>query len=47
MVLTPFESDQYSSVPKEISKLPLMYMTGIYQYISDLVHDVKVVHGIF
>ena len=41
--LTSSESDQYSSTPKEISKFPLMYMTGyfcrsvcIYIYIMDL-----------
>ena len=28
IVLTSSESDQYSSAPKEISKFPLMYMTG-------------------
>ena len=30
IVLTSSESDQYSSVPKEISKFPLMYMTGYF-----------------
>ena len=30
MVLTSSEADQYSSTPKEISKLPLMYMTGYF-----------------
>ena len=29
-VLTSSESDQYSSAPKEISKFPLMYMTGYF-----------------
>ena len=29
-VLTSSESDQYSSSPKEISKFPLMYMTGYF-----------------
>ena len=28
--LTSSESDQYSSTPKEISKFPLMYMTGYF-----------------
>ena len=28
MVLTSFESDQYFSTQKKISKLPLKYMTG-------------------
>ena len=42
MVLTSSESDQYSSAPKEISKLQLMYMTGyfsrsVYIYIISLV----------
>ena len=30
IVLTSSESDQYSSAPKEISKFPLMYMTGYF-----------------
>ena len=30
IVLTSLESDQYSSAPKEISKFPLMYMTGYF-----------------
>ena len=30
IVLTSPESDQYSSAPKEISKFPLMYMTGYF-----------------
>ena len=30
IVFTSFESDQYSSAPKEISKFPLMYMTGYF-----------------
>ena len=30
IVLTSTESDQYSSPPKEISKFPLMYMTGYF-----------------
>ena len=30
MASTSSESDQYSSAPKEISKLPLMYMTGYF-----------------
>ena len=30
IVLTSSESDQYSSAPKEISKYPLMYMTGYF-----------------
>ena len=30
IVLTLSESDQYSSAPKEISKFPLMYMTGYF-----------------
>ena len=30
IVLTLCESDQYSSAPKEISKFPLMYMTGYF-----------------
>ena len=38
IVLTSSESDQYSSAPKEISKFPLMYMTGyfcrsVYMYV--------------
>ena len=30
IVFTSFESDQYSSAPKEISKFPLMYMPGYF-----------------
>ena len=30
IILTSSESDQYSSAPKEISKFPLMYMTGYF-----------------
>ena len=30
IVLTSSESDQYSSAPKEISNIPLMYMTGYF-----------------
>ena len=30
IVLTSSESDQYSSAQKEISKFPLMYMTGYF-----------------
>ena len=30
IVLTSSESDQYSSPPKDISKFPLMYMTGYF-----------------
>ena len=30
IVLTSSESDQYSSAPKEISKFPLLYMTGYF-----------------
>ena len=30
MISTLSESDQYSSAPKEISKLPLVYMTGYF-----------------
>ena len=30
IVLTSSESGQYSSAPKEISKFPLMYMTGYF-----------------
>ena len=30
IVLTSSESDQYSGAPKEISKFPLMYMTGYF-----------------
>ena len=30
IVLTSSESDQYSSVPKEILKFPLMYKTGYF-----------------
>ena len=30
IVVTSPESDQYLSVPKEISKFPLMYMTGYF-----------------
>ena len=30
MVLTSSESDQYSSAQKEMSKLPLKYMTGYF-----------------
>ena len=30
IVFTSSESDQYSSEPKEISKFPLMYMTGYF-----------------
>ena len=30
IVLTSTESDQYSSEPKEITKFPLMYMTGYF-----------------
>ena len=30
IVLTSSESDQYSSAPKEMSKLPLMYTTGYF-----------------
>ena len=42
--LTSSESDQYSITPKEISKFPLMYMTGyfcrsVYIYIIDLAHS--------
>ena len=40
--LTSSESDQYSSAPKEISKLPLMYMTGYFcrsVYIDEHVYE--------
>ena len=30
IVLSSSKSDQYSSAPKEISKFPLMYMTGYF-----------------
>ena len=30
IVLNSPESDQYSSAPKEITKFPLMYMTGYF-----------------
>ena len=30
IVLNSSESNQYSSAPKEISKFPLMYMTGYF-----------------
>ena len=30
IVLTSSESDQYSSAPKDISKFPLVYMTGYF-----------------
>ena len=30
IVLLSSESDQYSSAPKEISKFPLLYMTGYF-----------------
>ena len=30
IVLTSSESDQYSSAPKDLSKFPLMYMTGYF-----------------
>ena len=30
IVLTSSISDQYSSTPKDISKFPLMYMTGYF-----------------
>ena len=30
IILTSPESDQYSSAPTEISKFPLMYMTGYF-----------------
>ena len=30
IVLISSESDQYSSAPKEISRFPLMYMTGYF-----------------
>ena len=39
IVLTSSESIQYSSAPKEISKFPLMYMTGYFcrsVYFSEL-----------
>ena len=30
MVLTSSDSDHYSSTPKEMSKIPLMYMMGYF-----------------
>ena len=30
IVLTSSESDEYSSTPKDISKFPLVYMTGYF-----------------
>ena len=51
IVLTSSESDQYSSASKEISKFPLMYMTGyfcrsVYMYVFyDIGSDTMVTHG--
>ena len=46
IVLTSSESDQYSSAPKEISKFPLMYMTGnfcrsVYIYMVRFSYDIQ------
>ena len=38
MALTSSESDQYSSTQKEMSKLPLKYMTGYFCRSVYLVH---------
>ena len=45
MVLTSFKFDQYSSEPKEISKLPLMYMAvyfcrSVYKEFKVLIYKV-------